>query len=150
MPLHRHNVRCTPFHKTNGLTAKPNFFTSQMWRACICLDVCACVCVGLKQEKSHFIGSCVRRPLTTHRPQSERSSTTACTVKQAMFEVTRHQEVTSTVANDIYGIRWIGWPMHIHTHTHPCMHAHIHRSHLHSCCSLHTIKHSSLCRYKLF
>lgn len=42
----------------------------------------------------------MRRPLTADRPQSERSSTTACTVKQERLELTRHPAVTGAVAKD--------------------------------------------------
>lgn len=73
--------------------------------------------------------SWVRSPLTTDRPQSEKSSVTACTVKRERFELTRHPAVTSTVTEDLWNkMDSVGDAYtHIsHTLLHACMQTHPH------------------------
>lgn len=107
----------------------------------LCLDVYAYVCMlvwnrKLRGKKPYFSGWCVRRPLTTDRPQSERSCTAACTEKQERSELTGHPAVACFVAKAMWSK--MDTAVHIHTYTliHACMQAHIHRSHLAGICPL--------------
>lgn len=112
MPTHHHSVSdAHHFSKLMGSPQKQNFFTSQnvtCIHACphvgLCLDVCACLCVGFERrnwgERKIYIylystlvdcvcvfeGGLLQ---TTDRPQSEMSSTI------------RSQKSTSSVAKDV-------------------------------------------------
>lgn len=106
---------------------------------CLCLCLCSFEtgnCGAKKTKKKHFSRSCARRPLTTDRPQSERSFTAACTVKQERFQLTGNRVVTSPVAKDTWNKMDRVAIVFARIHTHPCMHvrAHVHGFHLaHRC-----------------
>ncbi len=139
--MHCHNVWYMPFHKTNGLTTEPNFFTSHMWRACMstCGLVfrCLCLCVhrfetgNWGRKKNTFVNSVWggHWPQTDHRVRGAPPQPAWWNRRGLSWPGIQQSPALQL---KICEPRWIAWPMHIHTYTliHACMRAHIHSSHL--------------------